>query len=97
MRDSYRKYRVHLLERLKVDHTGKSVGAAEAGNGQRPVQLLLLLLLLGAIALITFLVVLCFLIDNIHSSSAYTQSSRAKNWGKNNHDSSMLALPIAEV
>jgi hypothetical protein len=54
MRDTYKKYRVHLLERLKMGSVASS--KAEQGNSQRPRQLLLLLLLLGAVLLIACMV-----------------------------------------
>lgn len=56
MKESYTKYRVHLLERLKVDSAGGRSEQANQGNGGRQAGQLLLLLLLGALITIAYLV-----------------------------------------
>ncbi|KAK9918828.1 hypothetical protein WJX75_007292 [Coccomyxa subellipsoidea] len=57
MKESYTKYRVHLLERLKVDSVGGRSEQANQGNGGRQAGQLLLLLLLGALITIAYLAV----------------------------------------
>ncbi len=56
MKESYSKYRVHLLQRLKVGDGVAPPRAKQQGNGGRQAQQLLLLLLLGAVLIITYLV-----------------------------------------
>ncbi|BDA46845.1 probable membrane-anchored lipid-binding protein YSP2 at C-terminar half [Coccomyxa sp. Obi] len=54
MKESYTKYRAHLLQRLKVGGVAPP-RAEQQGNGGRQAQQLLLLLLLGALLIITYL------------------------------------------
>ncbi|EIE19795.1 hypothetical protein COCSUDRAFT_44606 [Coccomyxa subellipsoidea C-169] len=54
MKESYAKYRVHLLEHLKVDSAGGGAAEPKQGNGGRQAGRLLLLLLLGALLTIAY-------------------------------------------
>ncbi len=60
MKESYAKYRVHLLEHLKVDSAGGGAAEPKQGNGGRQAGRLLLLLLLGALLTIAYFVGLYF-------------------------------------